>query len=175
MWALHGRNQVFILYPHSPLRHVGAQLKLEWPWNWWGHLFLHEGLARPQSWWVGCADTCHYQGPSCPPSRGSSGPDPVQMVGSRGKGRNGINQCVLCPRPQWAACPVGLAGQGCCEHAERMPRVFLQRSGYLENTVAIALGSSSIWSMMLCDHHFTAFTVPSEIKAGSPFMTPDAT
>lgn len=53
MWALHGRNQVFfLLYPHSPCSMLGAQLKLEWPRNWWGHLFLHEGLAQPQSWWV---------------------------------------------------------------------------------------------------------------------------
>lgn len=127
MWALQGRNQVvFILYPHSPRSMLSAQLKLEWPWNCWGHLFSHEGLAEPQSWWV--VQTLPITGAKLSPSGGGSGPDPVQMVGSRVKGRNGINHWVLCPPGELLA--HGTSRTGVPWACHRTPRVFLQRTGY---------------------------------------------
>lgn len=55
-----------------------------------------------------------------------------------------------------------------------MPRLFCEELG-IRKALSPSPGGSSTRSVIVCDHHFIAYKVPSEIKAGSQFMTPDAT
>lgn len=55
-----------------------------------------------------------------------------------------------------------------------MPKLFCQDLA-IQNTACPSLWAAAQLDPRDSDHCFAAFKVPSEIKAGSQFMTPDAT
>lgn len=133
---------------------------------------LERGLAQPQVMKGWLCRHCLNGGLSWPPgSRGHTGPEPVQVVEGWGNDRTARTRAH--PEPVFLP---ELAGSRCSSACQKdCPGVVLPRTGSLESSVSFTLRISSTWSMTLCDHHFIAFKVPREIKAGSQFMTPDAT
>lgn len=71
---------------------------------------------------------------------------------------------------------MGLAGlEGCLSACQKECQGFSVKNWAFRKYCLLHSGGSSTWSIIVCDHHFIAYKVPSEIKAGSQFMTPDAT